>query len=134
VFWRSLPTSTTTEPRPSGRPYRGQRSVSAAPSGTRALRAPGRPTEPDAFDEYYRNVHAPLAHKIPGLIRFEAGHAAPLGGDEALYLVATLDFDSAEAFTAGLQSPEGSATLADVQNFATGGVSISHYDIEPTTG
>jgi uncharacterized protein (TIGR02118 family) len=100
----------------------------------RALIQYDQPTDPEAFEEYYRNVHAPLAQKIPGLIRFEAGHAAPLGGDEAPYLVVTLDFESGEAFAAGLQSPEGAAAVADMQNFATAGVRMSHYDIEPIGG
>ena len=33
----------------------------------------GQPVKPTAFDEYYASTHAPLAQKIPGLRRFEAG-------------------------------------------------------------
>ena len=93
----------------------------------------GRPTDPAAFDRHYREVHVPLAQKIPGVVRFEIGHAEPLGDDSGPYLVAALDFESAEAFGAGLQSPEGTAAAGDVPNFATGGATMSHYDVEDHT-
>ena len=75
----------------------------------------GRPTDPSAFDQHYRDVHVPLARKT------------------APYLVAVLDFASAEAFASGMGSPEGTAAAGDVPNFATGGASMSHYDIEDFT-
>ncbi|ADB74543.1 EthD family reductase [Geodermatophilus obscurus] len=93
----------------------------------------GRPTDPAAFDQHYRDVHVPLAQKIPGVVRFDIGHASPLDGDAAPYLVAMLDFESAEAFAAGMQSAEGAAAAGDVPNFATGGASMSHYDVEDFT-
>jgi uncharacterized protein (TIGR02118 family) len=93
----------------------------------------GRPTDPAAFDQYYRDVHVPLGQKIPGVIRFEAGHADSVGDDTAPYLVAELDFESSEAFAAGLQAPEGAAAAADLQKFATGGVTLSHYEVQDFT-
>ena len=93
----------------------------------------GRPTDPSAFDQHYRDVHVPLAQKIPGVVRFDIGHANALDGDTAPYLVAVLDFASAEAFASGMGSPEGTAAAGDVPNFATGGASMSHYDIEDFT-
>ena len=93
----------------------------------------GRPRNPEAFDQYYRDVHAPLARTIPGLLRFETGHAEPIGTAQAPYLVVTLDFESFEAFAAGLRSPEYAAVLGDVPRFATGGARLSHYDVEDIT-
>lgn len=93
----------------------------------------GRPSDPAAFDQHYRDVHVPIAQKIPGLVRFDIGHPNPLDGDAAPYLVAVLDFESAEAFGAGMQSPEGTAAAGDVPNFASGGVSMSHYDVRDVT-
>ena len=72
----------------------------------------GRPTDPSAFDQHYREVHVPLARKIPGVVRMDIGHAEALDGEAAPYLVAVLDFASAEAFAAGMQSPEGAAAAA----------------------
>ncbi|SEP15116.1 EthD family reductase [Trujillonella endophytica] len=93
----------------------------------------GRPTDPAAFDRHYRDVHVPLARKIPGIVRFETGHAEALGDEAAPYLVATLDFESAEAFAAGMGSPDGAAAAGDVPNFATGGATMSHFDVDDVT-
>jgi uncharacterized protein (TIGR02118 family) len=93
----------------------------------------GQPADPAAFDRHYRDVHVPLARKIPGLVRFTIAHAQPLGGESVPYLVAELDFASEADFGAGLQTAEGQATAADVANFATGGVSMSHFDVEDVT-
>jgi uncharacterized protein (TIGR02118 family) len=42
--------------------------------------------------------------------------------------VATLHFDSAAAIEAALASPEGQATVADLANFADGGVEVMMFD------
>ena len=93
----------------------------------------GQPTDPDAFDRHYRDVHIPLARQIPGLISVTIARPTALGDEPAPYVVAELDFESHEAFGAGLQSAEGQATAADVPTFATGGVSMSHFDVEDVT-
>jgi uncharacterized protein (TIGR02118 family) len=93
----------------------------------------GRPTDPDAFDRYYRDVHVGLAQQVPGLLRFETGRPNAVGGGEAPYLVAQLDFESAEAFAAGMGSPQGQAAGADVGNFATGGATMSSFDVQDVT-
>ena len=90
----------------------------------------GRPTDPAAFDRHYRDVHVPLALAIPGVVRFDLGHPQAMGDGPAPYLVAMLDFASAEDFAAGLQSPEGAAAAGDVPNFATGGATMSHYEVD----
>lgn len=93
----------------------------------------GQPADASAFDQHYRDVHVPLAQKIPGLVRFTTAHPHSLSPDAAPYLVAELDFESEATFGAGLQSVEGQATAADVANFATGGASMSHFDVEDVT-
>ena len=92
----------------------------------------GQPTDPAAFDQHYRDVHVGLAQKIPGVQRFTIAHPASLGG-EAPYLVAELDFESEEAFGAGMGSEEGQAAANDVPTFATGGAAMSHFDVEDVT-
>ncbi len=85
-----------------------------------------QPEDPAAFDKYYREVHAVIASKLPGLRRFTASWPAP-GPDGAkppYHVVATLCWDSAEEFQAALGSPEGEATRADMANFASAGVEI----------
>ena len=90
----------------------------------------GQPQDPAAFDTYYRETHTPLALKQPGLLRLTVGHARPLLPDgESPYLVAELDFESEQAMGESLASPEGRAAGADLANFATGGVTLAHFDV-----
>jgi uncharacterized protein (TIGR02118 family) len=85
------------------------------------------PADPVAFDRHYRDVHVPIAKRIPGLRAYEItrGTVRALSGEAAPYhLIATLTFDSVADVQAALASPEGTATAADLANFATGGVDI----------
>jgi uncharacterized protein (TIGR02118 family) len=91
----------------------------------------GQPQDPAAFDAYYRDTHAPLALAQPGLVRFTYGHARSLDPDQpGPYLVAELDFDSEQAMVESMGTPEGRAAGKDVANFATGGVTIVHFDVQ----
>ncbi|MGY1724771.1 EthD family reductase [Blastococcus sp. SYSU DS0533] len=94
----------------------------------------GTPEDTAAFDSYYRETHVPLALAQPGLVRFTFGH--PVAMDPAQttpYLVAELDFDSADAMARALASPEGRAAGGDLANFATGGASVVHYEVQTAT-
>jgi uncharacterized protein (TIGR02118 family) len=77
------------------------------------------PGDTQAFDDYYFATHVPLVHTIPGLESFEAVvyGPGPDGSDPAFHLIANLAFADAGALQAGLGSPEGQATTADVANF-----------------
>ena len=90
----------------------------------------GQPTDPAEFDRHYRDVHVGLAQAIPGLQHFTIGHPQALDGQPAPYLVAELDFESAEAMGAALNSEPGRAAGADVATFATGGATMASYDVE----
>jgi uncharacterized protein (TIGR02118 family) len=90
----------------------------------------GQPTDPAEFDRHYRDVHAGLAQAIPGVVRFTIGHPQALDGQSAPYLVAELDFESAEAMGASMNSEAGRAAGADVATFATGGATMISYDVE----
>ena len=84
------------------------------------------PEDPAAFDKHYREVHAVLAAKLPGLQRFTISWPAPGedGAKPSYHLVATLVWDSAEDLQASFASPEGEAAMADLSNFAGAGVDI----------
>jgi uncharacterized protein (TIGR02118 family) len=85
----------------------------------------GHPTDPAAFDDHYTSTHVPLANKIPGVTSYTYRHCASL--DDApppYYLLAELSFPSQEALGSALSSPEAQAAVADVPNFATGGVTM----------
>lgn len=88
------------------------------------------PTDPAAFDAHYRDVHAPLARKIPGLRKFEmsAGPVMTPEGPSDVHLIATLHFDSLADIAAAFASVEGQAAAADVGTFATGGASMLMYE------
>lgn len=88
------------------------------------------PKDPQAFADYYASRHTPLAKKIPGLRALEVS-TGPIGtpqGPAPYHLVAILTFDSMADLQAGLASPEGRETAADLANFASGGVSMLIYD------
>lgn len=86
----------------------------------------GTPTDPSEFDEYYRNVHIPLAKKMQSLTRWTLTWTQDQNGElsEDVYLVADLYAESKEAMDAILASPEGQAAAADVAKFATGGATM----------
>ena len=91
----------------------------------------GTPTDPDAFDEYYTNTHAPLALKTPGLVSFTTEKCQSMGrGEPPYYMVARLGFETAETLKTALTSPEMGAASSDVPNFATGGATL--YSAEQT--
>ena len=94
----------------------------------------GTPDDTAAFDAYYRDVHTPIALKQPGLLRLTFGHAQSLDpSQQAPYLVAELDFESEAAMGESLGSPEGRAAGKDLGNFATGGVTLVHFDVHEAT-
>ncbi len=92
----------------------------------------GHPEDPDAFEEYYASTHVSLVHKIPNLQRFEAARivATPDEGKPPYYRIGELYFADMEQMQAGLSSHEGQAVVADMQNFATGGVTMFISDLD----
>jgi len=73
-----------------------------------------RPADPEAFDRHYREVHVPLAWKLPGLRSYVVSRGdvvSPTGDD--VYLIGTLHFDSLDAIRAAFATPEGQACAAD---------------------
>lgn len=88
------------------------------------------PADAAAFDAYYFSTHVPLAKTVPGLRSYQVstGPVAGPGGPSGVHLVAMLQFDSLEAIQAGLASPEGAATAADLANFAQAGVDLLMFD------
>jgi uncharacterized protein (TIGR02118 family) len=92
----------------------------------------GPPEDPDAFERYYADTHTALAKAIPGLQRFEAGRGlgTPDGGAVPYQRIAELTFADMDALQAGLGSDEGQAAVNDIQNFATGGVTVFFAEID----
>jgi uncharacterized protein (TIGR02118 family) len=89
-----------------------------------------KPEDTQAFDKHYYEVHAPLAEKMPGLIKLEVNkvYGSP-GGESDLYLIANMYFESKEAMMEALSSPEGRATGKDLRNFASQIVSMHFAEV-----
>jgi uncharacterized protein (TIGR02118 family) len=73
------------------------------------------PTDPEAFERHYREIHIPLAQALPGLRRYTLSrNAAPIRGGDPWYLVGELDWDDMASLKAAFASPAGKATSDDV--------------------
>ncbi|MGH3470670.1 MAG: EthD family reductase [Nocardioidaceae bacterium] len=92
----------------------------------------GRPGDPAAFEQHYRDVHIPLALEIPGLRRYTLSRdIAPVHGKNACYVVAEIDFDDLGSLQAAFQSPQGRATAADAALLAEqASVQMMIYELE----
>jgi uncharacterized protein (TIGR02118 family) len=92
----------------------------------------GQPKDPEAFDRYYQEIHIPLARRMQGLKKWTIGKVtqAPDGPASPWYYMADLYADSREQLDAILASPEGQASIADVPNYASGGVTFVFTEIE----
>src|ERR1700679_165665 len=90
------------------------------------------PTDPAAFEQEYKNVHMPLAMKIPNVTRAELAKVFPKedGSATPAYRTADLYFDSYDVACASLATPEAQAALGDAKRLATGGVRFLLSDIE----
>ena len=88
------------------------------------------PTDPAAFDKYYRETHIPITKMVPGLRKYEisVGPIVSPGGPSSIHLVATLHFEDLAAIQNAFASPRGLAAGADMQKFATGGADMLMFE------
>ena len=78
-----------------------------------------KPSDTAAFEKHYREIHTPLARKMPGVRKLEVSHmTGSPGGEPKFYMIAELYFDDKAALMAALGSPEGKAAAKDVMGFA----------------
>jgi uncharacterized protein (TIGR02118 family) len=86
----------------------------------------GHPAGPEAFESYYANTLMPLAAKIKELTKAETTEFLPNpdGTPGAYYRMAELYFNSVDDLQQALTSRQGQATVADLSNIATGGVTL----------
>lgn len=86
----------------------------------------GHPKDEAAFESYYTETHLAIAAKIPAVSKVELSKfvGTPTGDKPSKYRMAEVYFESMEDLQAGMGSAEGQATVADIANFATGGVDV----------
>lgn len=90
------------------------------------------PEDVAAFERHYREVHIPLAKRLPGLRRYTLSrNPSPLQGDPC-YCIAELDWDDMAALRRAFDSPEGRAVSDDVANLErwSPGVQSAAYDLD----
>jgi uncharacterized protein (TIGR02118 family) len=90
----------------------------------------GPQADPAKFDAYYQSTHIPIAQTMPGLrgLDLSVGPITALDGSAPFHQVAVLKFDSVADIQAGLASPQGQATAADLANFVTGEVKLLPFE------
>jgi uncharacterized protein (TIGR02118 family) len=88
-----------------------------------------KPADPAHFNKHFREVHAPLAQKMPGLKSCSFGPTGSLdGGEGAFFWMFIGNFDSLKAINDALASPEGQKVVADIPNYSPDAPTILHLD------
>jgi uncharacterized protein (TIGR02118 family) len=72
----------------------------------------------EQFTQHWREVHGPIAQRLPGLRRYVQNHLA--GDNAAADGVAELWFDSSDDMQAAFGSDVGKETVLDGANFLSG--------------
>ncbi|TXI32332.1 MAG: EthD family reductase [Niabella sp.] len=92
----------------------------------------GHPKDTDEFEKYYAETHLPFVSKTSGIAKVEFTKVLPNpdGSAPAYYRMAELYFEGPAEMQHALNSPEGKAMADDLNNFATGGVTIIFGSVE----
>lgn len=72
------------------------------------------------FRDFFRNVHGPLAEKLPGLRKYVQNYVLPDATRKppGWHGIAELYFDNFEAMQSAWSTPEGEAATKDLEAFA----------------
>lgn len=92
----------------------------------------GKPRDPAHFDRYYRDIHVPLAKKIPRIRRFTIHKVlgSPQQVEPPYYCLTEVYWDDLATARKALASPDGQTSYNDVPNYATGGVTFVFTEVE----
>jgi uncharacterized protein (TIGR02118 family) len=90
-----------------------------------------KPDDPDHFRDYYVTKHLPLVREWPGVLAWRYSFdVAATNGEAPYFAVFEADFADAAALAAARASPQGQRLVADVANYATGGVVVIDYPVQ----
>jgi len=91
------------------------------------------PKDPAHFKKYYVEKHLPLAAQMPGLLSSRHSFVIEgVTGPSPYFCIWEGEFANEAAMAAATQSEIGQKVAADVANYATGGVTILHFDDVPS--
>lgn len=91
------------------------------------------PSDPEAYEAYYRETHMPLVERVPGVHKVRVGKVVgtPSGDEPGYWLMSEVYFEGAAELENAMRSPEMRAAMDDVPNFAVEGqVTIMYCDTE----
>jgi uncharacterized protein (TIGR02118 family) len=90
-----------------------------------------RPENVEEFDRHYREVHAPLMLKVPGLEHMEVTrNIKAFRGEPEYYLITEMYFRDQTAFDAAMTSEENRAAGKDLMSFARDVVTLVYGEVE----
>jgi 4-carboxymuconolactone decarboxylase len=88
-----------------------------------------RPNDPAHFKKYYEGTHLPLAAQLPGLLSSRYSFVIEgVGAPSPYFCIWEGEFANEATMAESMLSPIGQKVAADVANYATGGVTILHFD------
>lgn len=95
----------------------------------------GHPVDPLAFDSYYLNEHLAIVKKMEQVVKAEITKflPGPDGTNPPYYRMGELYFKNLEEFQKTMTSIEGSAAVADIANFASGGAKMIVGEVDWTS-
>ncbi len=90
------------------------------------------PTNPDAFEQHYNDVHKPMVGTLPSVQRVELAKVFPKedGSPTPAYRVADLYFADYDTAVAALSSEQGQALAKDAMQLGQAGVKFLLCEIE----
>lgn len=90
------------------------------------------PADPGHFEKHYRNVHLPLAARLPGVLAARFSLTIDSGDSQPPYFaVFEADFADVQSLQSAMASEWGQKVTADVPNYASAGAVVLNYEVEP---
>jgi len=92
------------------------------------------PKDPAHFKKYYEEKHLPLAAQLPGLLSSRHTFSIEgVGTPPPYFCIFEGEFADAASMAASMQSEIGQKVAADMANYATGGATVLHFDVPPSS-
>jgi len=93
-----------------------------------------QPKDPAHFKKYYEEKHLPLAAQLPGLLSSRHTFSIEgVGTPPPYFCIFEGEFADAASMAASMQSEIGQKVAADMANYATGGATVLHFDVPPSS-